>query len=758
MPIDQETGPTFDISEIGWLDFEAANKQEDIKAGTYKYAVTADAIIAAYAIGDGPVQTVAVDDFPQTLSAKDMPDEFMRHHQRVMKGEAVWAAWNANFDRAIWNYSMTWMPFMEPHHIIDVMAQSVASGLAADLKTAAKQTGSTHKVESGKDLINLFCVKPTGKPKRSSIKVVSNPLEQLLVDALKTHCGLGTPKLFPELWKLFQFYAGGDIIAMRDVFLRTRQLPLREWGEYWAAESINERGIYIDQKMAAHAAHLAEEDRRNSKIELSQLTNGMVVTVDQVDKITKWLRKSTNNSIDLLNVLTKRAEEFETDEETGEQVSVKAAKYSLTRKQVVRMIAMCQAADARPALKQILRVLQIRLYGGSKTPAKFARMLSQHVDGVLRGQYVFNGAAQTGRFSSKGTQVHNLARDALEHEPELIEALLSKCEYDMLARLGNDDPVARKLALLIRPTLVPDSGKVFVWSDWSQIEARVLPWLAGPYEEGALERLQIFRDVDADPSVPDLYTRTAAQLSNIPIEKVTKPIRQRGKVAELALGFMGGAAALQNMAAAYGMNIEDSEAKEVVRIWRENNQWAVNFSQALWEAARAALDTPGYFAEAGRIGFVFLKKYLGGSLLMRLPSGRLITYRAIRWEHIDVLDDDDKPTGEKKLELMFARGYGRIKLWPGLFVENATQATAACFLRGTLVRLEETDMVTRLHTHDEVLLEADEDKAIATAARLRAIMLQGFDWSEGLPLMSEETICGYYTKHEDSYDVWEEAA
>jgi DNA polymerase bacteriophage-type len=524
MPIDQETGPTFDISEIGFLDFEAANKVEDIKSGTFRYAVTADAIIAAYAIADGPVQTVAVDDFPQTLSAKDMPDDFMRHHQRVMKGEAVWAAWNAGFDRAIWNYSMTWMPFMEPHHIIDVMAQSVASGLAADLKTAAKQTGSTHKVESGSDLIKLFCIKPPHKPLRGKLTGQEGTAdEHMLAEALKTHAGMGTPSLFPELWKLFQGYAGGDIVAMRDVFLRTRQLPLREWREYWAAEAVNERGIYIDQKMVAHAADLASIDRQRSKEELSRITNGVVGSVDQVAKITGWLMDRLPASG--RDVLVKREEEV--DEETGEVT--KPAKYSLTRKQVVRLIAMCQAAEDRPELKTVLRVLQIRLYGGSKTPAKFARMLSQHVDGVLRGQYVFNGAAQTGRYSSKGTQVHNLARDALDHEPDLIEALLSKCEYDMLAKLGNDDPVARKLALLIRPTLVPDSGKVFVWSDWSQIEARVLPWLAGEYEEGALERLQIFRDVDADPSVPDLYTRTAAQLSNIPIgDQADPPARQGG--------------------------------------------------------------------------------------------------------------------------------------------------------------------------------------------------------------------------------------
>jgi hypothetical protein len=140
-----------------------------------------------------------------------------------------------------------------------------------------------------------------------------------------------------------------------------------------------------------------------------------------------------------------------------------------------------------------------------------------------------------------------------------------------------------------------------------------------------------------------------------------------------------------------------------------------------------------------------------------LPSKRFLTYRAMRWEHLDVLDADDKPTGEKKLELTCARGYGRIKLWPGLFIENATQATAADALRGTLVRLEDAGlsnwMPVRLHSHDEILNETEISNVERAKAKLRAVMQQGFDWSKGLPLMSDETTSYYYTKHERSYGL-----
>jgi DNA polymerase bacteriophage-type len=296
---------------------------------------------------------------------------------------------------------------------------------------------------------------------------------------------------------------------------------------------------------------------------------------------------------------------------------------------------------------------------------------------------------------------------------------------------------------------------VFVWSDWSQIEARIVPWLCD-HVPGARARVQIFRDVDADPDLPDLYTRTAAQLSHVAVDQVTKPMRQRGKVAELALGFCGGVGALQQMAAGYGLHFTDAEAKVVVDRWRDANPWAIDYSREIWEAMKWAIrpENASQPIQAGRVWLKFEPQYLGGSLLARLPSGRCLTYRNMHWQDVDVLDEDDKPTGIKRLEMMFSRGYGRVKLWPGMFVENFTQATAADVLRGTLVRLEEClvtyDMPVRLHTHDEILTETSPDHAEMVAEDLHQVMCHGFDWSEGLPLMSEESVAYYYTKHPES--------
>jgi len=709
-------GPTFPVERIGFVDFETRGRV-DISAGAYRYATEADAVVLSYAIGTGPIRRIAVDRFPATLDMVDLPTEFLAFHAKVMTGGGIWAAWNASFDRAIWNYAATGFPELKPHQIIDVMAQAVASGLPPDLSAAAVASHSVHKLASGRELIRLFCLPDS----------------------------TGTPASHPQEWAAFLDYADRDIDAMRSVFLGTRQLPPAEWREYWAMEAINDRGAAIDLPMVEAASRLAAEDKERANDELRAITGDSQMTVDMVKRLTAWL-------LDRLPeegraIITKRDEEVDED-----GVVTKPAKHALTRRQVERLIAYVGATDQNTEKGVLIsRLLQIRLYGGSKTPAKFAKMLASHVDGVLYGQYVFNGAAQTGRASSRGVQVHNLARDTLPNELAVIDAIIGGCKYDDLSAPPGADPVARQLSLLIRPAFVPAGDNVFVWSDWSQIEARVLPWLAGD-DPGARERLDVFRAVDNDPTVPDLYTRTAAVLSHLPIEQVTKPVRQRGKVAELALGFGGGVGALQNMAAGYGLHLEDAEARQTVDDWRAANPWCVEFWEELEDAVETAMRLPGLPQRAGRIVYTFAREYLGGSLFCQLPSGRFLTYRNLRYERVEEKDDDGQ-TLRTVRQLRFSRGHGRVKLWRGMLAENVVQAVAADVLRGTLRRLVDDGYCVRLHTHDEVLVETNLSEAASTSARLREVMQRGFDWSEGLPLMSEETLGYYYSKHEGSHGL-----
>jgi DNA polymerase len=243
-------------------------------------------------------------------------------------------------------------------------------------------------------------------------------------------------------------------------------------------------------------------------------------------------------------------------------------------------------------------------------------------------------------------------------------------------------------------------------------------------------------------------------LSHVPIEQVTKPMRQRGKVAELALGYCGGVGALQNMAAGYGLHLSDGEARVIVDQWRAANPWAINYSRELWDAAHLAWHHPGREYKAGRVTFVFVNRLgIGETLHCQLPSGRFLTYRALKHENVPVKNISGEVIGYSR-ELTFARGYGRQKLWPGMFSENITQAVAADFLRGTLVILENECrdwMPVRLNTHDEIVVEVEEQDAEKAKTELRRVMQRGFSWSAGLPLMSEE-VCAYcYTKHAGSY-------
>jgi DNA polymerase len=439
--------------------------------------------------------------------------------------------------------------------------------------------------------------------------------------------------------------------------------------------------------------------------------------------------------------------------------------FSLKRARVEQLLAMLEVKRANGGLSadetKAYEVATLRLFGAGASPKKFARLVAQQVDGVLRGQYHFAGAGQTGRATSRGAQIQNLTRDVLGEdgaaEAALVDAIAEGCSYAGLAAAEpRDVPVARKLALLVRPAIIAGPGKVFVWSDWSAVEARITPWLAA--SEGAERILDIFRANDRDPTRPDMYAISAANILHQDPGEITKLQRGIGKVATLSLGFGGSVGALQNMALNYRIQLDDDEARRIVDAWRAANPWAPEFwgahrdgeSFGLWGAAMRAWEIPGQVTTAGRIAFAYREDYLGGTLFMALPSGRLLTYPRPRWRDVDVLDRAGKPNGEKRRELSFRRARGRAKLWHGTLAENSTQAVAADLLRRAVTRIETNPalafMPIRMTTHDEIVCEVDEARAEEAKAILRREMLTLPDWAAGLPLQSEESVAHYYTK------------
>jgi DNA polymerase len=706
-------------ADLTFFDFETRGRGLDLRAvGTPAYAASAEAIVCAFAVGEGSAQHAE----GAILDWNDAPAAL----KRGFDDGALMAAWNAGFDSTIWNYATLGFPFLEPERVIDPMIQAGVSNLPTDLEGAARTLGCGGKQADGKKLIKLFSIAGAG--------AADHPAE----------------------WRRFLDYARRDVEAMREVYRRTRPLPRAEWRQYWAFERINRRGVHVDTPFVERAAALAAEDAAAIGRRLAELTDGAVTTVGQAKRIATWLYDRLPDAA-MREALTlgAPAEEDEGDE-AGE------IEFSLARDRVGRLLSMLEAkrgnGGLRPDETKAFEAATLRLYGAGASPKKFARIAREQIGGVVRDQYRFAGAGQTGRASGKGIQLQNLTRDTLgDAEAALVDAIADGCTHAELAAADpSDAPVTRKLALLVRPALIAGFGKVFVWSDWSAIEARVTPWLAASPE--ANQVLEVFRASDADPARPDIYAVAAADILGKGAEMVTRTERGIGKVATLALGFGGSVGALQSMALNYRIHLDDAEARRIVTAWREANPWARAFwgarrdgeSFGLWGAALTAWEQPGQITAAGRLGFAYRDNYLGGSLFMALPSGRLLTYPRPDWRDVDVLDKDGRPTGEQRRELSFRRAHGRAKLWSGVFCENAVQATAADLLRATVTRIETNPayafMPIRLHTHDEILIEVDEGRAEEAKTILRREMLTLPNWAAGLPLQSDEAVCRYYTK------------
>jgi DNA polymerase len=719
----------FGTSDLGWIDFEVYGGPLDLKAaGTFRYVAEAStrAIVLAYAIGDAPARTWHADG--AILDWDNTPDDL---HAAFERG-ATFAAWHASFDAAVWNFATLGFPFLAPERVIDPMIQAGVSNLPTDLESASRYLGRAGKQKDGKELIRLFCIEGAD------------------------------PNAHPEEWQRFLSYARQDVEEMREVYRRTRPLPAEEWRQYWAFEHINQRGVTIDMPFVRGAAILAAQDAVAIGRRLGELTDKAVTKVTQAKRLAAWMHDALVDAT-MREALTVGASDDEVDDEDDD--GGEPSKLSLTRDRVERVLAMLDVKRANGGLSpdetKAHEAATLRVYGAGAAPKKFARLEAQQVDGVLRGQYRFAGAGQTGRMTSRGAQIQNLTRDVLGEdgaaESPLVEAIAKGCDYaTLIASDPADVPAARKLALIVRPALVAGPGKLLVWSNWSAIEARITPWLAA--SEGAKRVLDIFRANDRDPTRPDNYVIAAADVFHKDVSAITKPERQIGKVVVLSCGFGGSVGALTAMALSYRVRLEPDEARRIVDAWRAANSWAPEFwgahrdgeSFGLWGAAMSAWELPGRITTAGKIAFLYHPDYLGGTLFMALPSGRLLTYPRPRWREVDVLDKDGEPTGVRRTELSFRRAHGRAKLWHGTFCENAVSGAAADILRETVTRIETNPALTwmpiRMTTHDEIVCEVDVARADEAKAILRREMLTLPKWAEGLPLQSEEVACSRYSK------------
>jgi hypothetical protein len=368
--------------------------------GAYRYAKSAFPVMWTYAIGEQPVGIAALDDgFDERIDWELDMQPLHEFHERAMRGAAFYVAWNMAFDREIWNNEESQFggfPWMKIDMSLDAMVQAGSSGLPGKLDGAAKFMKLGGKQETGKGLINIFAP-PEG----------------------------GTPQSHPTEWEEYKRYGIRDTDLLRRIFLGTRFLPPEEWHDYHVSERVNSRGFAVDVAFAMRGAALADAELARMNDALIRQTNGQIQKVTEVARIAKFVNERCGRQA-VKDMLTKDWIEPEDMDEDDEKIQ---GKLSLARDRIDAILVYYEDLKAKGKLEEIdeliMDVLTIRQFGGSNTPQKFTKVLrTVDADGRLRGQYVFNGAPQTGRYSSRGVQVHNLTRSSLGSlEEAAIEAI-----------------------------------------------------------------------------------------------------------------------------------------------------------------------------------------------------------------------------------------------------------------------------------------------------------------------------------------------
>lgn len=382
-----------------FIDVETRSTEDVTVHGAYRHNANGRVTVVAYAVGNAPVEDWVLEDWtPGTkLDWSDAPPALLDALQEVEEGRKWFVAWNAGFEFNAFTRAMTGLEDFRVEWMIDAMVQAMRSHLPADLKGAARAVGLTQKQDNGKALIKLFAGEG----------------------------GDATPQNHPAEWAQFRSYARDDVAAMRDVFFATLPLHRRMWEEYWASERINHRGVAVDLPFVRGAAALAARLGKQANADVHTLTGERIDTVRQNAALLDWIRYELRHLPEVDRILTREFELVESED--GEQESV--AKYSLGREKVEALIAYLDRIDETEGLTDeewnVMQVLEVRLYGASATPAKFQKILDTvDVDGRLKGQYVYGGAAATVRFC--------VAADTQVLTPEGLRTIVSLSPGDKI--------------------------------------------------------------------------------------------------------------------------------------------------------------------------------------------------------------------------------------------------------------------------------------------------------------------------------------
>ena len=484
-----------------------------------------------------------------------------------------------------------------------------------------------------------------------------------------------------EKWERFKAYNLRDVEAEMQIQQRLVKFPVPDfvWEEYWQDQEINDRGIGVDMEMVKNAIAMDGRSKAELSAAMKELTE--LENPNSVQQMKQWLLENG----------------METD--------------SLDKKAVAALLK-----DAPEPLKTVLTLRQQL----AKSSVKKYQAMENAVcaDSRAHGMFQFYGANRTGRYSGRIIQLQNLPQN---HIPDLEQArgLVKAGDFDALSLLYEDIPDT--LSQLIRTAFVPQDGRKFIVADFSAIEARVIAWIAGERW-----RLKVFEGGG------DIYCASASQMFHVPVEKhgVNGHLRQKGKIAELALGYGGAVGALKSMGA-LEMGLAEEELQPLVSAWRDSNP---NITEFWWAVDRAVKECVKKRMPTETHGIRF--DYQSGMLFITLFSGRRLAYVKPR-------------IGENQFggESVTYMGVGGTKKWERLesygpkFVENIVQAVSRDILCYAMRTLRNCSIVA--HVHDEIIIEADRRMSLPAVCEQ---MGRTPPWAKGLLLRADGYECSFYQK------------
>jgi DNA polymerase bacteriophage-type len=703
-------------------DIETKSVGDLKKIGVHNYAVhpSTEILCIGYCIDDEPVQIWHPGD--------PVPKEY---REAARRQEFAAVAHNAPFEMTIERCILAkkyGFPIIPVERNVCTMAVASALALPASLDRLAKAIRLTHQ----KDPVGNRLMKQMAKPRKP--RKNEDPNRIYWFDD-------------PERMLKLDSYCKDDVETAREAAYRLPWLSDDEYQVWLLDQKINNRGIYIDHKLALAACEIIKAAEPHIDRELAKVTNGQVTAITQVEKLKDWLGQYIE-----LESLDKRAIEELLTQDLPEHV---------------------------------LRAIELRYLGAQAASKKVDALLShRNSTGRVYDAFVYH-AAGPGRWSSRGVQLHNMKRSDTENIEKAVE-VIGRGDFDA-ARKVYDNPLS-VIGDLIRAMVVAAPGHMLIGADFSGIEARVTAWLANE-----TSKLKIFRAFDAGTG-PDPYIIAAAAVFGIDADDLNRRYlagdvlareqRQVGKACELAFGFQGGLHAFLKFmpgggdspatpvealsfkrrgttgqdpkrikrvqqAGGQASTLSDEDIQRIKNVWRRKHPNTVamwrDLGNAMWRATRHPGQRVLY---RDKLAF----EHDGKTLWITLPSGRKLSYPEARIRRIIIPEDSGLVivSAKGKPALIFkdnASGqWHDVVSYGGLICENTVQAIARDLLAQAMLRIDTAGLAIVAHVHDEAIVEVTKAKVDKTLPIFRHLMMTSPDWADGLPIVAKAWSAARYVK------------